>query len=91
MQTVRASEIKRRGLAAVEDLLDHGPVHVIKNNRLACVVLSEAEYARLRTRGGGQADVWALLLAEPGEEDWRRSREALDAALAAERESWEPD
>ena len=50
MQTISDSEISSRGLAALEKMLDNGPVHVIKDDRLAYVVLSEAEYSRLKTR-----------------------------------------
>ena len=92
MQTIPAGELKRRGLAALEDMLDRGPVHVVSNNRLACVVLSEAEYERLRRRDSGEprADIWGLLLAEPAAGGPQRSREDIDADLAADRESWSP-
>ena len=42
MRTLSAREIKRRGVAAIEELLGQGPVHILKNNHPACVVLSEA-------------------------------------------------
>ena len=44
MNTIPAQEIKRRGLAAVDDLLDEGDVHVIRNNRPQYVVLTEERY-----------------------------------------------
>ncbi len=44
MNTIPAQEIKRRGIGAVDELLAHGPVHVIRNNRPQYVVLSEARY-----------------------------------------------
>ena len=47
MQTVPAREIKRRGIAAVDEALADGPVHVIRNDELAYVVLSEAQYREL--------------------------------------------
>lgn len=47
MNTLAAQEIKRRGIAAVDDLIKEGPVHVIKNNRLQYVVLTEARYQEL--------------------------------------------
>jgi hypothetical protein len=46
MQTIADNEIVSRGLAALEKMLDNGPVHVIKDDRLAYVVLTEAEYSR---------------------------------------------
>lgn len=47
MNTIPAQEIKRRGIAAVDDLIAKGDVHVIRNNRPEYVVLSEARYAEL--------------------------------------------
>jgi PHD/YefM family antitoxin component YafN of YafNO toxin-antitoxin module len=47
MNTIPAQEIKRRGIAAVDDLIAMGDVHVIRNNRPEYVVLSEARYAEL--------------------------------------------
>ena len=47
MNTVPAQEIKRRGIAAVDDLISAGDVHVIRNNRPEYVVLTEARYQEL--------------------------------------------
>ena len=47
MNTLSAQEIKRRGVAAVDDVIDKGDVHVIRNNRPQYVVLSEARYQEL--------------------------------------------
>jgi hypothetical protein len=33
MSVVPAQEIKRRGIAAVDEALAQGPVHIIRNNR----------------------------------------------------------
>jgi PHD/YefM family antitoxin component YafN of YafNO toxin-antitoxin module len=44
MLTIAAQEIKRRGISAVDDLLDDGPVHIIKNNRPQYVIISEERY-----------------------------------------------
>lgn len=44
MNLIAAQEIKRRGIAAVDNLLDQGPVRVIKNNQPRYVVMSEVEY-----------------------------------------------
>ena len=30
-----SAELKRRGIAAIEQALQHGPVHLLKRNRLA--------------------------------------------------------
>jgi PHD/YefM family antitoxin component YafN of YafNO toxin-antitoxin module len=45
--TLAAGELKRRGLAAIEEKLKCGPVHVIRRNKPAAVVLSEEEFAEL--------------------------------------------
>jgi prevent-host-death family protein len=81
-----AAEIKRRGLAAIEESLQRGPVHLVKRNKPAAVVLSEDEYQRLTAgqppaRPGMTAVQW--LLAQPAA--GTRSREDIDAALAKER------
>ena len=47
MNTIPAQEIKRRGLAAVDELIARGDVHVIRNNRPEYVVLSEERYREL--------------------------------------------
>ena len=47
MNTLTVSELKRRGMAAIEDGLRSGPVHIVKRNKPAAVVLTEAEYQRL--------------------------------------------
>lgn len=46
------AELKRRGMAAIEDGLKHGPVRILKRNRPAAVVVSAEEYERLSGRHG---------------------------------------
>jgi PHD/YefM family antitoxin component YafN of YafNO toxin-antitoxin module len=47
MNIIPAQEIKRRGLAAIDDLIDKGDPHVIRNNQPQYVVLSEERYQEL--------------------------------------------
>jgi PHD/YefM family antitoxin component YafN of YafNO toxin-antitoxin module len=47
MNIIPAQEIKRKGIAAVDEALMQGPVHIIKNNRPQYVVLSESNYQAL--------------------------------------------
>jgi PHD/YefM family antitoxin component YafN of YafNO toxin-antitoxin module len=47
MNAIPAQEIKRRGIAAVDDLIEKGDLHVIRNNQPQYVVLSEARYQEL--------------------------------------------
>lgn len=47
MQTIPAQEIKRRGMSAVDDMLEDGPVHVIAHNTPRYVVMDEAHYREL--------------------------------------------
>ena len=63
MNTVPAQELKRRGIAAVDEVIEQGDVHVIRNNRPQYVVLTEERYQ--------------ALVAEAGEAYLGRVREAL--------------
>lgn len=47
MNTISSSEIKRRGIGAVDELMENGPVHVIRNNTPDYVVLTEETYQML--------------------------------------------
>jgi len=47
MNTIPARELKRRGIAAVDGLIESGDVHVIRNNRPEYVVLTEERYREL--------------------------------------------
>lgn len=85
------AEIKRRGMAAIEESLRRGPVHIVKRNKPAAVVLSEAEYRRLiegsrsRTRfsvPGMTAMQWLLAQPNAGERD----KDDIDAELETERD-----
>ncbi len=87
MNTLTVSELKRRGMAAIEDGLRHGPVHIVKRNKPAAVVLTEAEYQRLAhgrvsAPGGVTAVQWLLDQRTAG----KRSKAQIDAALKAERD-----
>ena len=83
---VTVAEIKRRGMAAIEEGLRRGPVHIIKRNKSAAVVLSEAEYQRLTGKRpsvvpGMTALPW--LLTQPSADT--REKADIDATLAEER------
>lgn len=89
MNIVTVAEIKRRGMAAIEDGLRLGPLHILKRNRPAAVVISEEEYRRLvqdttATLPGMSAVQW--LLKQPS---GKRDKAEMDAALQAEREGWD--
>ena len=47
MNTIPAHEIQRLGIAAVDNLLVNGAVHIIQNDEPQYVVLSEARYREL--------------------------------------------
>ncbi len=88
MNTLPAGEIRRRGLAALEESLKQGPVHILKHNRPSAVVLSEDDYRRLCESAGqaspGDAAIAYLLALPPGE----TQPEVLKAQLEQEREAW---
>ncbi len=86
MNTLTVAELKRRGMAAIEDGLRHGPIHIVKRNRPAAVVLSEDAYRQLAqgkvvAAGGLTAVQW--LLAQPA--TGKRSKAMIDADLKAGR------
>jgi hypothetical protein len=89
LNVLRSAELKRRGIAAVEEALRSGPVHLLKRNSPAAVVLSETEYNRLRRQAdrpaaAGQSCLdWLLDLPAASE---GRSKEAIDADLQQERD-----
>jgi hypothetical protein len=83
-----SSELKRRGIAAIEEALQRGPVQLMKRNRTAAVVLSERQYQQLCQRAAlaPPPEVSALewLLSCPVAAVGR-SKEEIDAALEEER------
>lgn len=85
--TLTSAEIKRHGLAVIEERLALGPVHLMKRNRRTAVVLSEAEYARLLqaqpTALPGQSALQWLLTQAP---QAQRSRAEIDAELEVGRD-----
>ena len=90
MNTLTAAELKRRGMAAIEERLRRGPVHLVKRNKAAAVVLTEAQYEKL-SQGRLEAAVPGMsaiqwLLSQP--KTGTKSRRQLDREMRAERESW---
>lgn len=80
------AELKRRGMAAIEEGLQHGPIHIMKRNRAAAVVLSEEEYQRLiHGRSPAAPGITAMqwLLQQPSAGS--REKAEIDADLAEER------
>jgi hypothetical protein len=85
--TLTAAELKRRGMAAIEEGLRKGPVHIVKRNGPAAVVLTEEAFQRLSAGTqapqlpGLSAMQWLLQHPLTG----RRDRADIDAQLVAER------
>lgn len=88
--TVSAQEIKRRGISAVDEALQHGPVHVIRRNRPSYVILTEEDYQRLRVHQHDSRALWERLLHRPLDEpsEGRTARE-LAEELEAEQDAWD--
>jgi len=84
-----SAELKRRGIVAIEQALQRGPVHLLKRNQPAAVVLSEQHYRQLRRQADQAArpETSALewLLMQP-QAPQPRSKATIDAELAAERD-----
>jgi PHD/YefM family antitoxin component YafN of YafNO toxin-antitoxin module len=47
MSLVSVQDVKRRGMSVVDEALKDGPVHLVRSNRAAYVVLSEQDYTEL--------------------------------------------
>ena len=87
MNTLTVAELKRRGMAAIEDGLRRGPLHIVKRNRPAAVVLSEDDYLKLAhgkvaAPSGLTAVQWLLTQPAGG----KRGKAKIDADLKAERD-----
>ncbi|MCT0206138.1 hypothetical protein [Synechococcus sp. CS-1332] len=84
-----SSDLKRRGIAAIEEALQRSPVQLMKRNRTAAVVLSERQYQQLCQRAAlaPPPEVSALewLLRYPVAAEGR-TKEEIDAALEEERD-----
>ena len=88
--TLSSARLKRHGVAAIEQALLHGPVHILKRNKPAAVVISEQAYRLLQHRAA-QAQVvpestalqWLLELPVAPRP---RPKQEIDAALAEERD-----
>lgn len=92
MNLLTAAELKRRGMAAIEEGLRRGPVYIVKRNKPAAVVLSEADYSRLAQAAeasrGAKAKTGALDWLRNHKSPVPRSRADIDAELRTEREHW---
>ena len=91
MNAIPANELKRHGISAVEQLLAHGPVHIIKRNQPVCVVLAEDEYEKLTRAAQSNVSVHSHTIME-----WfalpsagTSTKEEIDQQLNAERDSWD--
>jgi PHD/YefM family antitoxin component YafN of YafNO toxin-antitoxin module len=85
---LNSAELKRRGIAAIEDALQRGPVQLLKRNRTAAVVLSEQHYRRLLQQATQvsvpeQSALEWLLRQPPAPHP--RTKAEIDAELQAER------
>ena len=88
LNTLTAADLKRRGMAAIEDGLSRGPLHLVKRNKPAAVVLTEAEYQRLSSaepamQQTGLTAVQWLLASTPTA---TRSKRQIDADIKAGRD-----
>lgn len=84
--TITAQEIKRRGISAVDEALQRGPVHVIQRNRPRYVILGEDDYRRLVRGVDDHGALWKKVLASNVSKG--RSKGDIDHQLAEERGSW---
>lgn len=84
MNTMSASELKQKGVSGIERHLVNGPVHVIKNNTFACVVLSENDYQDLLT--AKQQSGLSYLLQKPA--TGSKTPKMIEKIIKLEKENW---
>ena len=87
MNTLTVAELKRRGMAAIEEGLRRGPVHIVKRNKPAAVVISEVEYQRLvhgRALNPTRITAVQWLLSQPA--TGKRGKAQIDSTLNAARD-----
>ena len=84
MKSIPAQEIKRRGISVVDELLQDGPVQVIRHNRPRYVVMTIDTYERITA--GASAWDWLDKPAD-GRGYASRSKVDIDAALRRERDA----
>jgi len=88
VNVLTSAELKRRGIAAIEQALLSGPVHLLKRNQAAAVVISEQHFLDLQRRAAqvpaAQHSALQWLLKQPPAAQ-PRSKAAIDAELDAER------
>lgn len=86
LNTIPAQEIKRRCIAAVDDLIAKGPVHVIRNNKPDYVIMSQQRYEDLLEAEGEafEARLQASLEDLKAGRVWRGTAEELIALLDLE-------
>ena len=84
--TLTISEIKRGGMSAINDRLKLGPARIMKRNRPAAVVLSEAQYQQLLNKASVQLPEMSAIEWLSGQPTTGlRSKAAIDRDLRTER------
>lgn len=78
MNTLRAVDLKRRGIAAIEEALAFVPVHIMKHNQPAAVVLRESEYQHLVQKKSRRQNVGAAQWIMNYKPAGSRSKEDID-------------
>jgi len=89
MNTLTTVDLQRRGIAAIEEALAFGPVHIMKHNKPAAVILRKSEYQHLIKRQASKQNSdtthWIMNYKPAG----NRSKEEIDQQIANERNSWD--
>ncbi len=86
MNTLPAQEVKRRGVAAFDEKIGDGPIHIIRRNRPEYVVLTQERYDDLvqTLRSDYEERVLASYEDYKAGRVWRGTAEELIQALQLE-------
>ncbi len=92
MTMVTIADIKRGDFAALQAALAHGPVHLMKRNRLSAVLLRPEDYTLLLAQAQRNSTLPASsameLLLSPDPADAGLDAAGLGARLAEMRDGW---
>lgn len=91
MNTITVTDLTRHGMAAVEEALKKGPVHILESDQPRVVILSKDDYERLTKAAvkaqpaSPESSAWEFLFNHPG---GNSAPEEIRARIKEDRAGW---